>query len=92
MSLGAGGSSGKRPMLSDENLAIAYDRDDDDGEETDASNATSGPLGPEARGGGGRWGFGDQRRSRQQDGLGDWFKLKWWRKRRRDDGQNGNQE
>ena len=93
MSLGAGSLSGKRPMLSDEDLAIAHDRDGDDGEETDASNATSGLLGPEARGGGGRWGFGDQRRkSRQQDGLGDWFKLKWWRKRRRDDGQNGNQE
>ncbi|OCL05008.1 hypothetical protein AOQ84DRAFT_225295 [Glonium stellatum] len=93
MNVGAGGSIGKRPMYSDEDVTITRDGDGDDGEETDASNATSGLSSPEAKRGNGRWGFGDQRRrTRQQDGLGDWFKLKWWRKRWRDDGQNDDQE
>jgi uncharacterized membrane protein len=80
---GAGSPQGKSPVIAES--STAHHEHGDEGEDTDASMTTSGLLSPDGRSGGGEWGFGDQRRrSRQQDGLGDWFRLKWWRKRWRE--------
>ena len=73
-------SRGKRPVDSDASLLHHPDPEDETQSETDA------PLSPDARRRG-TWGFGERR---QQEGLGDWFKLKWWRKKWKD-GEEGNE-
>ncbi|OCK76867.1 hypothetical protein K432DRAFT_359597 [Lepidopterella palustris CBS 459.81] len=79
--MGGSGASGKRPVVG------ADEEGRDEGEETDTSGPTEALLGSEGRNGG-MWGLGlgEQRRRGERDGLGDWFKLRWWRKRWRDDG------
>lgn len=74
-------SQGKRPVDSSSSLLNHPDPEDGDGDHSDAEA----DLTNHRRG---TWGFG-QRQSQSQDALGDWFKLKWWRKRWRegDEGQ-----
>lgn len=76
-SQGRSASHGKRPV--DSSSGLLAHPDPDDGEQSDADNTISTTA--QRRG---TWGFG-QRRDQSQDPLGDWFKLKWWRKRWRDD-------
>ena len=55
-------------------------------------------LGSPAVGRRGTWSFGERgakknKRNQHQDGLGEWFKLKWWRNKWRDGGgDNGDGE
>ncbi|KAH7359909.1 magnesium transporter NIPA-domain-containing protein [Pyrenochaeta sp. MPI-SDFR-AT-0127] len=72
-------SQGKRPVGSSSSLLDHPDPDD--GDHSDADVETSQRRGT--------WGFGG-RASKSEDVLGDWFKLKWWRKRWRDG--EGNEE
>ncbi|KAH8730506.1 magnesium transporter NIPA-domain-containing protein [Phaeosphaeriaceae sp. PMI808] len=69
-------SQGKRPMDSSSSLLDHPDPEDGDHSDADDMNTTTQRRGT--------WGFG-QRGSKSQDALGDWFKLKWWRKRWRED-------
>ncbi|KAF1966266.1 hypothetical protein BU23DRAFT_603691 [Bimuria novae-zelandiae CBS 107.79] len=64
-------SQGKRPMDSDTSLLDHPDPEDEMHSDTDA------PRSPDTRRRG-MWGFGERK---DQEGLGDWFKLKWWRKK-----------
>jgi drug/metabolite transporter (DMT)-like permease len=70
-------SQGKRPMNNSSSSLLQHpDPDDEDASDADAadSSRTRGP-----------WGYGHGSRSKSHDALGDWFKLKWWRKRWRED-------
>lgn len=67
-------SHGKRPFDSSSSLINHPDPDDEDQSDTDVVDSSRRR---------GTWGYGAHG-SRNQDGLGDWFKLKWWRKRWRD--------
>lgn len=67
-------SKGKGPIDSSSGLLNHPDPEDDGHSDVDIDTTT------QRRG---TWGFG-QRSSRSQDALGDWFKLKWWRKKWRD--------
>lgn len=67
-------SQGKRPADRDSPLLHHPDPEDDTHSDTDA------PPSPDLRRRG-TWVFGERR---EQEGLGDWFKLKWWRKKWRD--------
>jgi hypothetical protein len=69
-------SQGKRPVDSSTGLLDHPDPQDDDHSDTD--NVLSSDQ--QRRG---TWGYG-QRGDQSQDALGDWFKLKWWRKRWRE--------
>jgi hypothetical protein len=69
-------SQGKRPVDSSSGLLDHPDPQDDDHSDTD--NVLD--AAQQRRG---TWGYGQQR-SQSQDALGDWFKLKWWRKRWRE--------
>ena len=74
-------SQGKRPINSSSGL---FDHPDpEDGDHSDADNVLNTTT--QRRG---TWGFG-QRGNQSQDALGDWFKLKWWRKKWRD--ENGSE-
>jgi hypothetical protein len=79
-SLGAGSqrsrsvSQGKRPVDSTSSLLDQPDPEDNDHSDVDVGTRS------QRRG---TWGFG-QRETQSQDALGDWFKLKWWRKRWRE--------
>lgn len=66
-------SRGKRPVDSDASL-LHPDPEDETHSDTDA------PLSPDATRRG-TWAFSGRR---NQEGLGDWFKLKWWRKKWKD--------
>jgi drug/metabolite transporter (DMT)-like permease len=68
-------SQGKRPV--DSSSGLLDDPDSEDGEHSDA-----GVVGSAAQRRG-TWGHG-QRDGQGQEALGDWFKLKWWRKRWRE--------
>lgn len=70
-----GNSQGKRPIISSSSLLNHPDPEDGDDSDNGIVN-TSRPSGT--------WNYGGQR-SQSQDGLGDWLKLKWWRKRWRDE-------
>ncbi|PVH99262.1 hypothetical protein DM02DRAFT_439084 [Periconia macrospinosa] len=71
-------AQGKQPVSSSSPLLNHPDPEDDDHQsDTDA------PPSPEA-GRLGTWAFGDKRSKKHQDGLGDWFKMKWWRNKWRD--------
>ncbi|KAF2689507.1 hypothetical protein K458DRAFT_291829 [Lentithecium fluviatile CBS 122367] len=75
-------SRGKRPVGSSSPLLDHPDPVDDT--HSDPDDALS-PIGRR-----GTWGYGDRGARRSQDGLGEWFKLKFWRKRWRDgDGDEG---
>ncbi|KAJ4297773.1 hypothetical protein N0V90_005668 [Kalmusia sp. IMI 367209] len=67
-------SRGKRPVESSSSLLDHPDPGDETHSDTDATPSPSVPRR-------GTWGFGDRR---NQEGLGDWLKLKWWRKKWRD--------
>jgi hypothetical protein len=69
-------SQGKRPVDSSTGLLDHPDPQDDDHSDTD--NVLNSDQ--QRRG---TWGYG-QRGDQSQDALGDWFKLKWWRKRWRE--------
>ncbi|KAF1944217.1 hypothetical protein EJ02DRAFT_371933 [Clathrospora elynae] len=66
-------SQGKMPMDSSSSLLNHPDPDDDDTSDADIADTSRRR---------GTWGYGQ--RSQSQDGLGDWLKLKWWRKRWRE--------
>jgi drug/metabolite transporter (DMT)-like permease len=76
-------SQGKRPV--DSSSGLLDDPDSEDGEHSDA-----GVVGSAAQRRG-TWGHG-QRDSQGQEALGDWFKLKWWRKRWREGDDADQQE
>ena len=76
-------SQGKRPMNSSPSLLTHPDPEDYD-DNHDTSDADEADTSQRKR----PWGFGGSERS--EDGVGDWFKLKWWRKRWRDG--NGDDE
>lgn len=69
-------SQGKRPV--DSSTGLLDHPDPEDGDHSDTDNVLS--TATQRRG---TWGFG-QRGDQSQDPLGDWFKLKWWRKKWRD--------
>jgi hypothetical protein len=69
-------SQGKRPV--DSSSALLDHSDPEDGDHSDADVMDT----PHQKRG--SWAFG-QRGSKSEDALGDWFKLKWWRKRWRDE-------
>jgi hypothetical protein len=66
-------SQGKKPTDSSSSLLHHPDPDDGDTSDTDLIESRRR----------GTWGYGQG--SKSQEALGDWFKLKWWRKRWRDD-------
>ncbi|KAF2116643.1 hypothetical protein BDV96DRAFT_598521 [Lophiotrema nucula] len=72
-------SQGKRPVGSSDSLL--RHPDPEDGSQSDPDAALS-PV-PKRRSG--TWGFGDGGNRKEQEGLGDWFKMKWWRKKRKED-------
>lgn len=74
-------SKGKRPVDSETALLNHPDPEDETHSDTDA------PPSPELRRG--TWGFGERR---NEEGLGDWLKLKWWRKKWRDEEEHGQRE
>lgn len=74
-------SQGKRPAHSSDSLLEDHP-DFGEGSQSD----TDAVLSPRISGRRGTWGIGSSRPS--QDGLGDWFKLKWWRKRWREEGDD----
>lgn len=75
-------SQGKRPVDSSSALLDHPDPEDENHSDPEAEPS------PVVRRRG-TWGFGDRR---NQDGLGDWFKLKWWRKKWRDGGDEADHE
>ncbi|KAH7075818.1 magnesium transporter NIPA-domain-containing protein [Paraphoma chrysanthemicola] len=76
-------SQGKRPV--DSSSALLDHPDPDDGEQSDPDDVDT--INQKR----GSWGFG-HRSSKSEDALGDWFKLKWWRKRWRDDNDSRDDE
>jgi drug/metabolite transporter (DMT)-like permease len=66
-------SQGKKPMDSSSSLLNHPDPEDGDASDTDLVDSRRR----------GTWGYGQG--SKSQEALGDWFKLKWWRKRWRED-------
>lgn len=77
-------SQGKRPV--DSSTGLLDHPDPEDGDEHSDADVTS--TAAQRRG---TWGFG-QGGERSQEPLGDWFKLKWWRKRWRDEDGEGSEE
>ncbi|KAF2712560.1 hypothetical protein K504DRAFT_474904 [Pleomassaria siparia CBS 279.74] len=70
-------SQGKRPVESSQSLLDHPDPEDETSEDPD--NALSPTLNKRRV----TWGVGDWGNSQKDsEGLGDWFRLKWWRKRR----------
>jgi hypothetical protein len=74
-------SQGERPVDSSSRLLDHPDPEDGDHSEGDIDNPVAQRRGT--------WGFG-QRAESSRDPLGDWFKLKWWRKKWRDEDGNDN--
>ena len=72
-------SQGNRPVDSETSLLYHPDPENETHSDTDA------PLSPDTRRRG-TWRFGERR---DQDGLGNWFKLKWWRKKWGDGEEQG---
>jgi hypothetical protein len=68
-------SQGKRPVDSSTSLLDHPDPEDGEHSDTDVIDRSTQRRGT--------WGFG-QREDQSQEALGDWFKLKWWRKRWRE--------
>lgn len=68
-------SQGKKPMDSSSSLLDHPDPEDEDHSDTEVLEASRRR---------GTWGYAGQS-NKEQDGVGDWFKLKWWRKRWRDE-------
>jgi hypothetical protein len=67
-------SQGKRPMDSSASLLDHPNSEDGDTSDADMDDTSRRRQ---------TWGYGQG--SKSQDALGDWFKLKWWRKKRRED-------
>jgi hypothetical protein len=76
-------SQGKLPASSSTGLLDHPDPDDGDHSDADIIDTSIQRRGT--------WGFG-QRESQSQDALGDWFKLKWWRKRWREGDEDAEPE
>jgi hypothetical protein len=74
-------SQGKRPVDSETSLLDHPDPEDETHSDTDAP--PSHDVGRR-----GTWGIGE---TRNQEGLGDWFKLKWWRKKLKDGEETGHE-
>lgn len=74
-------SQGKKPVDSSSPLLGHPDVDEDDHSDHDAV------LGSSTRRRG-TWDFGNWGTQKEQERLGDWFKLKWWRKRWRDEDED----
>ena len=68
-------SQGKKPRDCSSSLLNHPDPEDGDASDADVVDTSRRR---------GTWGYGQG--SKSQDALGDWFKLKWWRKRWREDG------
>jgi hypothetical protein len=68
-------SQGKRPVDSSTGLLDHPDPEDGEHSDTDVIDTSTQRRGT--------WGFG-QRENQSQEALGDWFRLKWWRKRWRE--------
>jgi hypothetical protein len=87
--IGSGGqrsrsvSQGKKPVDSSSAL-LDHPDPNDDGENSDADVVDTAQRRS-------TWGFG-QRNSKSEEALGDWLKLKWWRKRWRDEGGDGDDQ
>ncbi|KAF2639190.1 hypothetical protein P280DRAFT_429611 [Massarina eburnea CBS 473.64] len=89
--IGGGGSGskpnsikqGKRPVDASSPLLNHPDPEDEENQSEADGLATS------SVGRRGTWAFGDKAQKRRQDGLGDWFRLKWWRNKRKDDEDPG---
>ncbi|KAF1999113.1 hypothetical protein P154DRAFT_437868 [Amniculicola lignicola CBS 123094] len=79
-------SQGKKPVGSSEPLLNHPDPEDGDLSDLDA------PPRLESNRKRGSWAFGDREAQKDQDGLGDWFKLRWWKKRRRESDEEGGGE
>jgi drug/metabolite transporter (DMT)-like permease len=75
-------SQGKRPVDASSSLLDHSDPEDGDHSDTDVVDTAAQRRGT--------WGY-NQRENRSQDALGDWFKLKWWRKKWRE-GEDGEHE
>ncbi|KAF2791420.1 hypothetical protein K505DRAFT_326874 [Melanomma pulvis-pyrius CBS 109.77] len=92
-SIGPGGrrsssvSQGKRPVESSEPLLDHPDPQDENPEDPDAA-LTSTLNRRRVTWGMGEWGS----RKEDGDGLGDWFRLKWWRKRKSGDDEDQDEE
>jgi hypothetical protein len=67
-------SQGKKPVDSSASLLNHPDPDDGDTSDADMDDTSRRRQ---------SWGYGQ--RSKSQDNLGDWFKLKWWRKKWKED-------
>jgi hypothetical protein len=76
-------SQGERPVGSSSRLLDHPDPEDGDRSDGDIDNSVTQRRGT--------WGFG-QRAESSRDPLGDWFKLKWWRKKWREEEGNGEQQ
>ncbi|KAF1949211.1 hypothetical protein CC80DRAFT_278807 [Byssothecium circinans] len=77
-------SQGKRPV-DDSSALLDHPDPEDDDHQSDLEAPSSPSVGRR-----GAWAFGDRTtKKRQQDGLGDWFKLKWWRNKWRDEEERG---
>ena len=84
------GMSGLHPFGStSKGTGPRFDPDmiDDDGDDGDESgpDAVLSPLSRRSA----SWAFGHRGRGKDQEGLGDWLRLKWWKKRWREGGENG---
>jgi hypothetical protein len=71
-------SQGKRPMQSSDSL-LNHPDPEDEGNQSDPDAI----LNSQATRKRGSWTLGG-RKDTEQEGLGDWFKLKWWRKKWKD--------
>ncbi|RMZ74326.1 DUF803 domain [Pyrenophora seminiperda CCB06] len=76
-------SQGKQPADSTASLLLHHP-DPDDGDTSDADIMESSSRRT--------WGYGNARATKSQEALGDWFKLKWWRKRWREDENRDGQD
>lgn len=67
-------SQGKKPVDSSTSLLDHPDPEDGDISDTDMDETSRRRQ---------TWGYGQG--SKSQDNLGDWFKMKWWRKKWKED-------
>ncbi|KAF2872940.1 magnesium transporter NIPA-domain-containing protein [Massariosphaeria phaeospora] len=77
-------AQGKRPVNSSSSLLDHPDPDDDDDNDNDNQSDPDAVMTSLQRRRG-TWGFSDREGRGNEDGLGDWFKLKWWRKKWKDE-------
>ena len=76
-------SQGKQPANMTSPLLHHPDPDDGDNSDTDIMESSSRRR---------TWVYGNSQASKSQEALGDWLKLKWWRKRWREDEDHDGQQ